>query len=294
MTRSRNYLKETHWLAGRYADRPDIVQGAGGNFSVKVDANVMLVKASGREFDEIERSGRGLVPVLYKKLKGYLSSKKARGRDEGTHLNVVRSCTILDDGGNEKPSMEVWFHALLSKYVLHTHSVYVNVLSCSEEGAELFREIVKKAGLSHIVIPYCNPGFELGNLMAKRLRKWKDMPAIVFLENHGIIVTADSARECAKIHDRVEANIKNLLGIKSAAFPQRPLHAREVRDFKSLILFPDQIIYPERADIRAAHRFILKHIKRTGLRVRVIPSAHASAIAHMESEKHRKKLQKIK
>lgn len=286
------YREEMRWLASRYADRPDVVQGAGGNFSVKIDREVMLVKASGMEFRQIENGGRGLVPVLYRKLKEYLVSKKSYGADENNHLHAVRSCT-MQNAQTERPSMEVWFHTLLPTYVLHTHSVYVNMLACSKEGSELFHEIMAKAGLPYCTFPYCNPGFELGHTMVKRLGKQKNVPPVIFLENHGIIVAADSAEECVDLHERVETGIKKLLGIKKSAFPMRHLNEKETDDFRSLILFPDQTIYPERADIRAAHRFILKHIRDNGLCAKTISDAHVNTIMNMESEKHRKNLQKV-
>ena len=285
--------REMHWLASRYADRPDVVQGAGGNFSVKIDRNVMLVKASGMEFRQIGNGGRGLVPVLYRELGKYLSSKKSHSADEKTHLNVVRSCTI-DGTQTKRPSMEVWFHTLLPTYVLHTHSVYVNILACSKEGAELFHEIMAEAQLPYCTLPYCNPGFDLGRIMTTWLGRQKNMPPVIFLENHGVIVAANSAEECAALHELVEAGIKKMLGIKKTAFPMRRLNEKEADDFRSLILFPDQTIYPERADIRAAHRFILKHIRNNGLHAKTISSADVNVITNMESEKHRKKLQRIK
>ena len=286
------YRQEMQYMASRYAKRPDVVQGAGGNMSVKIGKDILLVKASGREFGEVNAGGLGIVPVRYKLLKKYLGSRAAQGADESAHLKVVRACIAKGDV-IERPSMEVWFHTLLPKYVLHTHSVYVNVLACSDGGAKLFDGIMRKADLPYMALPYCNPGFELGNLMIKRLNKKKSIPTVIFLENHGIIVTANSAKECVYTHDRVEIEIKKLLGIKSADFSLKRLNEKDARDFESLVLFPDQIIYPERADIRAAHRFILRHIRNNGLRVRAIPSAHVSVITNMESEKHRKSLSRV-
>lgn len=286
-----DYYNEMHWLVSNYADRPDVVQGAGGNVSVKIDKDVLLVKASGREFGEVGNQGNGLVPVFYQNLKKYLACDKPQHVDESMHLSVVRSNTGKGVG-IERPSMEVWFHTLLDTYVLHTHSVYVNVLACSQEGSELFRTIMEKNDKSFCIFPYYNPGFELGEAMARHLGTLENAPPIIFLENHGIIVTAESAKECVDIHAFVEEKIKELLHINDTLFDMRNLNEEEIADFNSIALFPDQIIYPEHAAIRAAHRFILKHVKESGLHIRPIGSENINIVGNMESEKHRKNLRK--
>lgn len=282
-----NYYGELHWLASRYANRPDIVQGAGGNISVKI-GDVMLVKASGREFRDIGDEGRGLIPVFYKKLTDYLSHVP-QGESEEALLDVVLSSTE-GSAGNERPSMEVWFHTLLSTYVLHTHSAYVNILGCSYESSPLFAEIMEKTALSWSVFPYYNPGFELGEVMFQRLSTLKNIPSVIFLENHGIIITSNSAKECVEMHDILEEKIKEQLAVTDAVFDMSDLSEKEMADFNSLVLFPDQIIYPEHRAVQAAHRFILKNIKRSDLTVRVIPEQNVGVVKNMESEKYRKNL----
>ena len=288
---SPNFYDDLHWLASRYADRPDIVQDAGGNISVKVDSDVMLIKASGRRFGDIDGKGRGLVPVFHKRLGEYLLSEDAQNESEDAHLGAILSCTD-QHAPNDRPSMEVWFHTLLSPYVLHTHSAYVNVLACAHEGSDVFRKIMEDAGVSYIILPYHNPGFELGAALSKELGAHKRVPTVILLENHGIIVHGDTARECADIHDLVEEKIKSELGIADTAFAMHDLNNKEANEFDAVVLFPDQVIYPKSRAVRAAHRFILAHIRDRGFKVRTIKNEDVEVIAGMESEQHRKNLQK--
>lgn len=277
-----------HQLASKYAHRPDIVQGAGGNVSVKIGTDRMLIKASGRTFVEIKPDGCGLVSVRHEPLRRYLSDPASHRATESAHLDVVRSYT-KERGKSERPSMEVWFHTLLPRYVLHTHSVYVNILACSKEGPAMFKKIMHGNGIDCHSFSYCNPGFELGAHMAKRLQKLKVVPAVVFLENHGIIVASGSANDCIMLHDSIEKHIRNALRIQKR-FTLEPLNQKESSDFKTHVLFPDQLIYPEHRAIRAAHRFILHHIRRAGLTISTLLDKDIEIVVNMEAEKHRKSL----
>ena len=68
------------------------------------------------------------------------------------------------------------------------------------------------------------------------------------------------------------------------------LNNQEKADFDSIILFPDQVVYPEHRAVQAAHRFILKTIHRSNLRVKTIPKEDVAVITQLESEKYRKSL----
>lgn len=275
---------QLHWLASQYAARPDIVQGAGGNISAKIDHDSMLIKASGRTFEEIGQGGQGLSLLNYQTLLRYLRTPKLPNAAEADHLAAVRTST--DPASTERPSMEVWFHALLGTFVLHTHSVYVNALACAHGGTERFRELMENNGIPHEVFSYYAPGYELGEAMARRL---SSPPSVVFLENHGIIIAGDTAEACAALHAHIEEILRESLGMHDP-FVLDELNEDEAREFESLVLFPDQVIYPTHKAIRAAHRYILHQCRKNGLTPRAIPTDQARAIAAMESEKYRKNL----
>lgn len=292
MTRSKHH-NDMHLLASRYAGRPAIVQGAGGNISAKVNEEIMLVKASGREFGDIGSRGEGVVPVFYRKLGAYLLGDASERDTEQDRLSAVRACTD-PASGSERPSMEVWFHTLLPRYVLHTHSVYVNLFACTHEGVDLFSRVMNESSMRWCFIPYCNPGYELGRAVSEQLKVFKEAPQVFFLENHGIITAANSDHECASLHDFAEEKIKEALDMNNAFFDMSSLSGEEIDDFNSLVLFPDQVIYPEHGAIRAAHRFLLKHIRRNGLHVKGLTADQKEALLNMDSEQHRRSLQAMR
>lgn len=284
---SSEIIAELHWLAQRYANRPDIVQGAGGNLSAKVDTDRMVIKASGKEFSDVGLSGENLVPVSYTGLADCLSGPTPSDVSAAAQSYVIQTSA---EGTSIRPSMELWFHALLSRFVLHTHSVYVNILSCSHEGPALFQEILQKMEIPASMFPYYNPGFELGQVMAKHSSAGRNLSSVIFLENHGIIVSGDSAQEVADLHDKVEVAIRSFLAIEGSMPGDGELNAQEKAEFNALILFPDQVVYPTLPHIQLAHRYILEQIKKKGLRVKTLTEKHAAAIAGMDAEKYRKEM----
>ncbi len=144
--------------------------------------------------------------------------------------------------------------------------------------------------MSYTTLPYVTPGFMLGKMLAEHIETLPRVPDIIFLENHGIILSADSMERCVALHAEVETHIQNLLDVDPADFSLHDLTAEEGAAFDSLTLFPDQVIYPAHVAIRAAHRFIVQTIARAGLHVRTLPLKEVDVVVGMDAEKHRKNL----
>jgi len=75
------------------------------------------------------------------------------GKDfEKESLEVnLNSITLLQGMEEKRPSVEVGFHSFLSRCVIHTHSVYANLLCCSEEGRGIADEILHLSGASYLL-----------------------------------------------------------------------------------------------------------------------------------------------
>jgi hypothetical protein len=82
--------------------------------------------------------------------------------------------------------METGFHSIIQdQFVIHSHSVYALILCCSKQGQKILKEIFPQS----IWINYCNPGLGLTYEISKKLAKEKS--PIIFLQNHGLIITAN-------------------------------------------------------------------------------------------------------
>lgn len=262
-------LKDLERISQAAGKSADLVQGGGGNTSVKLDDNLMAVKASGYKLKEITTTD-GYVVVDYKKIKEYheqvdLSKDIDYEKESG---EFVRSNVVPMEGLKQlRPSVEAGFHSALLRHVIHTHPVYSNIVCCSENGRQLVDEIFKDREYGFIWIPYINPGFMLtlaimGEVSNHVLEKGK-FPKVIFMENHGLVVTADTASECIELHEEVLNSIRDYFNI-TEPFPNVAVEALQDGTFRSktqylkdffkgknlsasffedTVLYPDQMVY---------------------------------------------------
>lgn len=259
--------KQLMHLVSAYAGRPDYVQGGGGNTSVKFDDALMAIKASGYTLREITE-GKGYVTVDYGKIRQYYDSidNDVRKDYEKESLEVnLKSISLLPGMEEKRPSVEVGFHSFLNKIVIHTHSVYANVLCCSEEGRETAEEIFAGSGIKFLFLPYINPGFTLTLSIKQAVDDFSNQngraPDVLFLDNHGMIVHSGDAKSAMEIHETVNGKTKEHFGLqdfphplvrkKGDCFAGDTAYLKEFisgnkagEDYWSALqLYPDQLVY---------------------------------------------------
>jgi rhamnose utilization protein RhaD (predicted bifunctional aldolase and dehydrogenase) len=122
--------------------------------------------------------------------------------------------------GEEKkrPSVETLLHDILPfAYVVHTHPAVVNAVACSREGEAAVRRLFGDGvGTPPVWVPVINPGYVLSAAVKNELdmyrKKYGQPPAVIFLQNHGIFIGADSAAEIQALYrrviDRITAEIR--------------------------------------------------------------------------------------
>ncbi|MBI4407873.1 MAG: class II aldolase/adducin family protein [Candidatus Kerfeldbacteria bacterium] len=151
----------------------DLVQGGGGNTSVKADGT-MYIKASGTPLKAMSESS------------GWV--------------------TIPSSGDEQHPSMEWPMHLLLPRVVIHVHAVYLNIYNCQVGGVEKLASLLTQ--FEPIVIPYATPGQELAASIQQRIQGMN--PTLLLLENHGVIVCGEHVNEVLArlnaINDLVKAD----------------------------------------------------------------------------------------
>lgn len=260
----REQIKHISAYAGA---RKDYVQGGGGNTSVKFDERLMAIKASGYTLAEITED-KGYVTVDYPRIKRYYDAVNTDiPQDyEKESLSVnLDSVALLPGMEYKRPSVEVGFHSFLQKCVIHTHSVYGNVLCCAEEGRDIADEILADSGIHYLFIPYIDPGFRLTLAIRDAVDAYQSqhgvMPGAIFLENHGVIAGSDDADAAICIHETINDLIKAYFGL--GEYPQPDIilsgdgytndteylrafvrsHDAEDKYFGALKLYPDQLVY---------------------------------------------------
>ncbi|NLO39765.1 MAG: class II aldolase [Ruminiclostridium sp.] len=262
-------LKDLEKISQAVGNSPDLVQGGGGNTSVKLDDTKMAVKASGFKLKEITPN-EGYVVVDYQKIRQYhqqadLSENRDFEKESG---EFVRASVIPMEGLKPlRPSVEAGFHSILLKHVIHTHPVYSNMICCSKNGQELADSIFSVKEYGFVWIPYINPGFMLTLSMQQKISEYKQQtgkfPQVIFMENHGLVVTADTADAAISLHEDVIRTIRQyfhmdepfpVIKIESAgdgAFKSKTQYLIDyfkgsditLSFFENTALYPDQLVY---------------------------------------------------
>ncbi len=247
---SQEVIHDIQLITVPFANTWEHVQGPGGNTSVK-EQDMMLIKASGFTFKDVGNS-TGLVWTDNHQVIKNLSTSCDDGSLECPLARVIKS---LPEG--LRPSMEFEFHAALGKYVLHTHSVYVNVITCCIECPSLLNTIFPD--ISYVLVPYIMPGHPLASYIYRTVSSG-EKAQLYFLKNHGIIVHAETAEEVLYIYDLVQQRIIDFLKLsiviesdseitglerKELFFEKisNGIDQMEIEDVNDRILVPDQSIF---------------------------------------------------
>lgn len=270
---------------GKY---PEYAQGGGGNTSVKLDKQRMAIKASGYLLSDVTEEN-GFSIVDYKAIREYLEQPD---NDEDSFVSRIKSFVIET---NNRPSIETGFHVLLGDYVIHTHSVYANILTCSKGGKQIASQLFPNA----LWVEYTTPGRDLTLLIRDSLKKLPHMPEIIFLQNHGVIITANTSNKALATHEYLNNRILEFLGIDKSLFASWK-NIKDIDYVRENVLFPDQVVYTiagKDSSMAAkqtitAYSFILGIIEQKGFTPNFLDKQYIDILLNMESEKHRIKIMK--
>lgn len=119
------------FLCRAFGHLEDLVQGPGGNISVKLDTNTMVIKSSGVSLADVTKTS------------GYTLLR---------HTAIECGLGLATICG-PPPSMETYFHSFLKKYVVHIHPTVMLQHLC---------------GGNSCCVPYQKPGPELGKTIQER------------------------------------------------------------------------------------------------------------------------------
>jgi rhamnose utilization protein RhaD (predicted bifunctional aldolase and dehydrogenase) len=171
----------------------DLVQGAGGNTSVK-DDEVLWVKASGCCLKDAG-SRDIFVPVDYPKLIMDL----ARGESEP----VVPEVLPINENSTLRPSIETSLHAIMPhRYVIHVHSVNAIANAVLAGGETKITQLLN--GIDWAWVPYVRPGLPLTRAVQKVMRSEVN---VLVLANHGLVVGAETMHEVIDLLDELETRL---------------------------------------------------------------------------------------
>lgn len=185
-------------LAEEIGVRPDLVQGAGGNISMK-HGDLLWVKASGTRLKDASHK-----PIFVP-----LNLEEARDQ---VLLREDLSNLSLDSLTREtlRPSIETAIHALLPQtFVVHVHAIGAisRAIDSSFTPSQLPFSDVHFAQIG-----YHKPGIALARaiLEVAETTKTSTESLVVLLGNHGIIAAADSAELPLRLISELENEWSNI------------------------------------------------------------------------------------
>lgn len=158
-------------------ERFDLVQAGGGNSSVKY-GHYMFIKASGVNMTNID-TNNGYVVIDNKKILNDISN------------NNVKDVTNYNLFGTKRGSIETFMHSILKKYTLHLHPIQINKILITIDAIKIIKELFSEA----LIIDYFTPGIKICNEIQKVYKDEK----LIFLINHGIIITSDNYEDLHEI-----------------------------------------------------------------------------------------------
>jgi rhamnose utilization protein RhaD (predicted bifunctional aldolase and dehydrogenase) len=200
-------IKELVKISRYYGKNRNFLLAGSGNTSFK-DNGYLYIKASGFKLSSIGEDGfvkldRNALDRIWKK--EYPADVDLREKQALKDLMDSRV-----EGETKRPSAETLLHAVLPhKYVVHTHPAIVNGLTCGKNGRRMAEQLFDAR---YIWIAPINPGYMLAKLVKTMLeeqeKKCKTLQDIIFLENHGMFVGAETIEDIDTVHNLVIATLK--------------------------------------------------------------------------------------
>lgn len=154
-----------------------LIQGSGGNFSVK-SVDELMIKSSGKRIRDTTNTNGFVI----------------------CDIHTLRTLDRIEPVvGSDNPSMEVFFHLLPSKWIFHFHPTFMMNILCSEQ----WNTITFPAEIKTLFIPYSTPGIDLSKIIVPQYTD----ESLIVLQNHGIIICSDTIHTALTLLDTIYSTI---------------------------------------------------------------------------------------
>ena len=234
-----NALRQLITISNTVGKDSRLVQGVGGNTSVKTnDDKYMYIKASGTALKDMNNR-RGWRRLRTQVVRDIFKDKSLSGlavdKREREMVNRLLSACDDEQGRGVRPSVESTLHVVLGKCVIHLHALAALAYGCAKNGKEQIDEIFSDQKYPPLWVRYTDPGFSLGRKVCRLVRGYEKefgaKPSIMFLQNHGLIISTDEPDEALKLLKKVisrcNAHLKPLA--KTVVKKASPIEVKNVK-----------------------------------------------------------------
>ena len=222
-------------LSNFYGSDPRFVLAGGGNTSVK-DDRWLYVKPSGVSLASIKpenfvKMDRSVIRQCF----GWGEFDSAAERE--ARIKSLMAFAVAP-GSSGRPSVEAPLHELMEfKFVVHLHPTLVNAMTCGADGKAIAARLFPDA----LWVDYVDPGFTLAKFVSTELARFTEArgfaPKVIFLQNHGVFVGADSAEELRGIYTGIMTKLEEFVAAAgvSAKIADGPADPAAVAEFAPLL-----------------------------------------------------------
>lgn len=220
-------IKDLIEVSNHFGRNKDYVIAGGGNTSYK-DGKHLWVKGSGTCLEDI--TSEGFVQLNRERLDVIARRNYSNDTIEREHqVKLDLNNAAIFPERNIRPSVETSLHNIIEyRFVVHTHPTVVNALICSKNAEKTVKEMF---GSKALFIPFIDPGYRLFINVMKALEEYKKKnrthPQIIFLQNHGMIVSADNIGEIKDIYKDIEKKVLSKIKVRQEI---KPLKLNESTD----------------------------------------------------------------
>jgi NAD(P)-dependent dehydrogenase (short-subunit alcohol dehydrogenase family)/rhamnose utilization protein RhaD (predicted bifunctional aldolase and dehydrogenase) len=194
-------------VSRRYGADLDFVFLGGGNTSFKT-ADTLFIKPSGVALAEIQpeqfvrMDRQALARIFATELPADVWEKEAA-------VKALMEAAVRPLGSG-RASVEAPVHDVIEyPFVVHLHPPMVNGLTCAVDGRKACAQLFPEA----LWLDYCNPGATLSLVVKQALDQAKartgSVPKVMFLQNHGVFVAAETLAEIEAQYGRIMAVLRD-------------------------------------------------------------------------------------
>ena len=187
----------------------------------------MYVKTAGIQLKDMT-SGKGWRKVDLDLVRGIFTDKTFAAFDEleGERRMpaYLKGCCVDRAKSSAAPSSETPFHALLPKYTAHLHPLALTPYICSKNGKKALERLFSSEQSPPLWIPYALGGYSVGKKIRWHVARYEGRygkpPWGLFLQNHGLTVTAENSKVLlTRVHSVIKKCRQNLKWPKTKQKP---------------------------------------------------------------------------
>ena len=184
------------------------VIAGGGNTSYKNEEKIW-VKASGSSLATITEDG---FAVLDRAKLNLMSDKTYSNNPPEREEQVKNDLADATITKGKRPSVETSMHNVIDfAFVVHMHPTLVNGLMCANNAEA---DLQKLFGAKALYIEYTDPGYVLFKKVEDAIKAFRAEdgaePAVIWLQNHGIFVAANSIEEVKVLYDKILGTLEKV------------------------------------------------------------------------------------